>query len=423
MTTRTTGPGRGTQVLREANRGQVIDLLQTAGPMARSEVADRLGLTRSAVTAIVAELIELGTLREVPDPPSGPARPGGAPVRGRPRTLVGLDPDAARVVAVQIGARWARVVLADATGATIATDSVGIRGAAPGEVVERVAVLAEELAGRHPGPPVTNVGVCVPGAVDTGRGTVLRSDVLGWTDIPLAAQLSERMGIPVSAQDVTQAATLAEARFGAAVGARDALVIDYGARIGVGLVVDGNLHRGASGLAGAIGHTAVAGATAPCRCGRIGCLEAVAGARAMVTSTGRSDADAVDAVDAGDGSAAFADVIARFRAGEPAATDVVLLVLDRAAHLVASLIALVDPEVVVLTGMVVEYPELAEVLADRVRATVPAELRSSLDIRSSDLGLQAWVQGAILVALQQLHPEVRGDLVGRVPLSEGSVQR
>jgi predicted NBD/HSP70 family sugar kinase len=407
---RTTRTNRGTQLLRATHRSEVIDLLRTRGPLARADVAERLGLTRSAVTAIVTELIGDGVLREIGPPPTAGDPVTGRASRGRPRVLIGCDPAAARVVAAQVGARWARVVLADAAGDVLGREVADVTGATPGEVVERVADLADRLAAAHDGPPVTTVGICVPGRVDTTTGTVLRSEPLGWEDVPLAELLGSRLGIPVFAQDVTQAATLAEARQGGAAGARDAVVLDYGARIGVGLVLDGRLHRGASGLAGSIGHTPVFGDATPCRCGRRGCLEAVAGVRAMVPP--RVDRR----VDRGHGPedevAVFAETVDRMRTGDAAVEATVQRALDRGAHAAATLVALLDPDVVVLTGLIVDYPDLAAHLLTRIEALVPPENRRHLALRTSTLGLEAWVRGAILVALQQLQPEVRGALLG-----------
>jgi predicted NBD/HSP70 family sugar kinase len=402
---KSTSGNRGTQLLRATHREQLTGLLRARGPLSRTEVADLLGLTRSAVTAIVAELIDEGVLRELgPSAGTGDAATG-RPVRGRPRVLVGCDPAAARVFGAQVGARWARVVLADAAGDVIGREAADVAGATPGEVVERIADLADRLAAAHDGPPVAGVGVCVPGAVDTTTGTVVRSDVLRWVDVPLAALLGARLGVPVLAQDVTQAATLAEAIQGGAAGARDALVLDYGARIGVGLVLDGRLYRGASGLAGSIGHTPVFGDATPCRCGRTGCLEAVAGARAMVPpgSRGHGPDDEV---------AAFEEVLDRARAGDPEAEAAVHRALDRGAHAAASLVALLDPEVVLLSGLVVRYPDIAAHLLARIEALVPPENLRHLALRTSTLGPEAWVRGAVLVALQRLQPTVREALAG-----------
>ena len=170
-------------------------------------------------------------------------------------------------------------------------------------------------------------------------------------------------------------------------------------------VVDGRLHRGASGLAGSIGHVPVFGDDTPCRCGRVGCVEAVAGVRAMVAPRpGHGPGDEV---------AAFEQVVERVRADEPTVTAVVHRVLDRGAHLAVSMAALIDPEVVVVTGLIVQYPDLAAHLCRRIEALAEVDGGPRFDLRTSTLGIDAWVRGAVLVALQTLQPNVRTALSGR----------
>jgi predicted NBD/HSP70 family sugar kinase/biotin operon repressor len=407
-TTETTDPGRGTQLLRATHRHQATELLRVEGPMSRTELAERLGLTRSAVTAIIAGLIDDGVLHELEA-----ARPDGRPVeptRGRPRVLVGCNPDAARVVGVQIGARRARVVLANAAGAVVDEASVGVARAGVRTVVDRVIRAATRLVAQRPGPPIAAAGICVPGSVDTTTGTVLHSDVLGWDGVAVAEMVGDRLGVPAFAQDVTQAATLAEALYGAAAGAANAIVLDYGGRIGVGLIVDGRLHRGSSGLAGSIGHTSVLGDTTPCRCGRSGCLEAVAGSRAILSALGQAPTDhgPVDV-------ASFTAVVERARAGEADPRAAVARAVDHTAHLATMLIGLIDPDVLVLAGLVGRYPDFAGQLEHRIAALTQQQQSCRCAIRTSTLGSDAWVKGAVLVALQQLQPQVETILAGRHP--------
>jgi predicted NBD/HSP70 family sugar kinase len=112
---------------------------------------------------------------------------------------------------------------------------------------------------------------------------------------------------------------------------------------------------------------------------------------------------------------AFARVVERMRSGDVEQEAIVHRALDRGAHAAASVVSLVDPDVVLLTGMIVEYPELAAHLLARIEALVPEGNRRHLLLKTSTLGLEAWVRGAILVALQQLQPEVRGALAGQDP--------
>jgi predicted NBD/HSP70 family sugar kinase len=183
-------------------------------------------------------------------------------------------------------------------------------------------------------------------------------------------------------------------------------VLDYGGRIGVGLIIGGDLYRGSSGLAGSVGHTPVYGDTTPCRCGRSGCLEAVATSHGMVAALGSADRDPRD------DAAAFAAVVEGARAGDPAVRAAVARALDHAAHFTTALVGLLDPDVLVLTGLIDRYPDITSHLEERIVSLVPAERAGRLTIRTSTLGAEAWVKGAVLVALQQLQPHVKSILAG-----------
>jgi predicted NBD/HSP70 family sugar kinase len=432
-TARTTG--RGTQLLRATHRHQVTELLRVHGPLARTELADLLGVTRSAITAIVAGLIDDGLVREqataeptpstststsmVTSTSTAPPATAKRAERGRPRVLVECDPDAARVVGVQIGAKRARVVLADAAGAVIGEASAGVAPVGPQVVVDRVVRLARDLVGDQ---AVAAAGICVPGSVDSTTGTVLHSDVLGpaWEGVEVAGLVGGALDIPAFAQDVTQATTLAEALYGAAAGASHALVLDYGGRFGVGLIVDGRLHRGSSGLAGSVGHTPVYGESTPCRCGRNGCLEAVATSHAMVTAANAGPASAGPASATGaTTSAGFAEVVERVSSGDETAVQAVTQALEHTAHVATFLVGLVDPEVVVLAGMVGAYPEFAARLGRRIVELTPPHQAGRFEVRTTTLGPEAWMKGAVLVALQQLQPDMGTILAGAGPAPLG----
>jgi predicted NBD/HSP70 family sugar kinase len=367
----------------------MTELLRIHGPLARTEIAERLGLNRSTVTSIVADLIDDGIVHELDTTPAG------ARARGRPRVLVGCNPDAASVLGVQIGARNARVVLADATGHVVNQTITDVTGVTPRTVVDRVGRSVDDLLAGRAGASIAAVGTCLPASVDTTTGTVVRSETLGWEDVPIADMLSERLQAIAYAQDVTQAATLAEALYGAAAGVANAIVLDHGGRIGVGLILRGELYRGSSGLAGSVGHTPVFGETTACRCGRTGCLEAVATSHAMTTAV------------ADDDPASFAVVVEGAQRGDPQIRAAIARALDHTAHFMTTLVGVLDPDVVVLTGLVDRYPNATAYLQQRIVALTADRTPGRPSVRTSPLGAEAWVKGAVLVALQQLQPHVK----------------
>jgi predicted NBD/HSP70 family sugar kinase len=347
------------------------------------------------VTAIVRDLIEDGTLIELASDTNGVGR------RGRPRILLSTNPEARRLLGIQIDARHARVVVADATGNMLQEGETSTGKRAAASVIRSIARLAKQLIEKAGG-PVAVAGVCIPGYVDVATGTVLRSEVLGWAKVHVGQSLSQQLGIPVAVRDLTQATTLAEAIAGEARGARSAVVLDYGGSVGIGLIIDGRPYYGATGFAGAVGHIPVHGGSSPCLCGRTGCLEAQMSMHAMHSAAPKTQGIPVEDIDL--------EAAAREARKNPDSPSIVGPVIDQIAHLAVLMEAFIDPEVLVLAGLIVEFDELADALEARMKELRPAERQGRTKIARSRLSRE-YYGAAVLVALQHLDPDIAG-LVG-----------
>jgi glucokinase len=290
---------------------------------------------------------------------------------------------------VDVGGTSTRIVTIDASGAAVRT-AVSPTPRGPEPVVDHVAALAgEALAATRDG-PVDMIAVGMPGRVDVERGTVAGALNLGIeAPLPIAALLEARLRIPVLLEnDVNAAAVGAFATLGLDSGASLAFV-SIGTGLATGHVVDGRLHRGATGGAGELGHVPVPGADVPCPCGQAGCLEAVASGGGMVrlwaasgnAAGSRGEPNGVDgadvralwdAADAGDTTAA------RIRDGAVAAL----------AWAVQLTVMLLDVDAVVLGGGVSR-------LGDRLLAPITEELatleRRSPLIRSAAPSRRLWL--------------------------------
>jgi predicted NBD/HSP70 family sugar kinase len=383
---------QGTQLLRLLHRQRVVHLLRVSGPLSRADVADKLGLARSSVTAIVRDLIEDGTLIELASGTDGAAR------RGRPRILLSTNPAARRLLGIQIDARHARVVVADATGNILQEGETSTGERAAASVLRSIARLGKHLIEKAGG-PVAVAGVCIPGYVDAPTGTVMRSEVLGWAKVPVGQSLSELLGIPVAVRDLTQATTLAEAIAGEARGARSAVVLDYGGSVGIGLIIDGRPYYGATGFAGAIGHIPVHGGSNPCLCGRTGCLEAQMSMHAMHSAAPDTQGVPVEDIDL--------EAAAREARQNPDSPEIVRPVIDQVAHIAVLIEAFIDPEVLILAGLIVEFDELADALETRIEELRPAERQGRTRIARSRLS-RDYYGASVLVALQHLDPDIAG---------------
>ena len=249
----------------------------------------------------------------------------------------------------------------------------------PEHVLERVVAL-----GRSAG-DVDSVSVSVPGLVDEDGRALLFPNLHGeWAGVPVGEPLAHAFGCEVPLLNDGHAFTLAEAEVGAARGFRDVICIVCGTGVGGGLVLDGELRRGLDDRAGEIGHHTVLPDGELCGCGSRGCLETVAGARAIARAAGVATfADAAAAASAGDGRAAAA--------------------FERAARFlgiaIANIVLFVAPERVVVGGGVAEVgePVLGPLRREVERRAANVAPLAKLEIVPAELGPFA---GAIGAALQ-----------------------
>ena len=249
------------------------------------------------------------------------------------------------------------------------------------------------------------VGFGVPCLMDHRTGTALMSVNLPLANVPLADVMAERLGLPAFADNDANVATLAEHRAGAAKGAREAVMLTVGTGIGGGLILRGELYRGAIGAGAELGHTVIDEDGPPCQgnCPNHGCVESLASGTALAREALRV---AREQPKSGLGAALAAGrdlagplVTELAHDGDPAATEVLALVGTRLGVAIASFANIFNPEVVVIGGGVVGAGEL---LLGPVRAEVKARAlpptRDSVRVEAAAFGVEAGMIGAALLA-------------------------
>lgn len=374
------------------HRQRVVHLLRTEGPLARADLADRLGLSRPSITTLVGELIEDGTLIELDSKVEGPG------YRGRPRKLLGCNPQARRVLGIWIDERRARIVVADATGNISHEDETPTAGRTSASVIRSITRIAKQLIDDPAVGSVAAVGICLPGFINSTTGFVVESKALGWSEVELGKPISHSLGIPTAVLDSTQAMTLAETIAGEAREVRSALLLDCGGHVNIGLIIGGRPYSGATGVAGAIGHMPISGSDAQCTCGRTGCVDAGMSLHAMQPVAPHTEG--VPLKDIG------LDAVAQETSRNPAAQKIIRDVIDRIAHTAILTEALFDPEVLILSGLITEFEDLIVALEARIDEIRPPERHGRTSTVRSQIGRDYRV--AVIVALQQLDPDIAG---------------
>lgn len=326
---------RTTRSLTPATAGDVFALVRAGSVTTRSEIGQLTGLSRTAVASRVLSLRALGLVVECEEGPS---------TGGRPPATLTFGVDAGIVLVAAIGRSRTQLAVCDLAGRLVCTDDLDRAiGNDPDDlmpyVAARLGALRDTLGADCP--RTVGIGIAVPGTVDVERGCSVNSPTMaGWDEVPLAPYFAALGDVPVFVDNDANAMVLAE-QFGDRRRFRDMLLIKASTGLRAGIVSGGVLQRGAVGAVGEIGHTKIAAAQGVvCRCGNVGCVEAVAGGWALVReleALGRNVTHIRDVVElAGSGDA-----------------DARRLIRDsgrRIGEVVAGAVNLLDPEALVVGG-------------------------------------------------------------------------
>lgn len=272
--------GSNHQLLKRNNYHLIKRYIYQHSPISRVEVAQKLSLTTPTITGVVASLLNRGLLRETA--PVGTEEGKGA---GRPRVMLEFVPDAYYICGVDIGPYWINYILTDLHGAVVACRHTG-------EVLDEyertLALLEREIPGflAEAGVGVESllgVGICMPGLIDGSAGKIYTAFQKGWTEHDLSRELGGRLGTRVVVENNVRARAIGANLFDRSVTEEPFayFFVSYG--VACQMIIDGKVLYGQSAAAGEIGHTVVQRGGPVCpTCGNRGCLEALAGERAVL---------------------------------------------------------------------------------------------------------------------------------------------
>lgn len=312
-----------------------------------------------------------------------------------------------RTVGVDVGGTSVRAGVVDERGGVLDTARVPTPDTGS-DLDDAIVDVIEELRARH---GLDGVGLAVAGFVGTDRRTVLFAPHLAWRQSAVADRVEERVGLPVTLEHDANAAALGEHRFGAARMTSVVLLIALGTGVGAGLLLNGQLYRGAHGVAPELGHLRLVPGGRACSCGGFGCWERYCSGTALASTAsdllarhpGEATLLAREA-SADPGSITGRRVAAAAQLGDPLARRA----MDELGAWFGAGLALAadvyDPELVVLAGGVAES---APLFLDRAREHYAASLTGSgrrprLRLISTELGNDAAVIGAAAAAREQL---------------------
>ncbi|MGH9019486.1 MAG: ROK family protein [Acidimicrobiales bacterium] len=381
------GSRRGSRaLLRDLNVSLLIELVRRAGTISRADLARQSSLSAATVSTIVDKLIRRGIFNEVSIAPSS---------GGRPPVLLSIDPKAAYVIGIKLRADGLTTVVCDldaqvVSSAETSANLVGNPAAALSAIEHAVRRALRDAT--VPPTKVLGVGVGLPGIIDTDHGVCNFSHLLWWRDVDLATPLRKRLGLPVWVDNDVNTLAVAEKWAGDAPDARNFVTLSVGRGIGLGIVIDRSLYRGANGAAGEFGHIIVDPAGPKCECGRFGCLEAFVGEAALRRAAGDRVGHDVSRE----------ELVQRAISGDTATVELLESAGRRLGAAVANVMTVLNPELLVICG---EGTELGSAFLDPIVSAVRehsfGDLGRDVDVRVQLWGDEAWAVGAATLVLRE----------------------
>ncbi len=382
-TTTTTGAARPS-LMRTLNEQLLLERMRGNGPVSRSDLAGASGLSKPTVALALTSLERDALVRHAG------RRVGG---RGRSASLYEIRSDAGFVLGLDVGREFVRGAVTDLAGAVRARRSRPARSSSGAARVRELVALADDLlqdAGVEGKEPLLQTVVGSPGIVEPdGHALQLAPNLPGWERPAVLRDLRRLLGAETMIENDVDAAAVAEREHGHGRDASTFAFVSVGTGIGMGLVLEGKLHRGAHGAAGEIAFMPLADDELdPRDARRRGALESAASAAAVVRAARR----------AGTRLRSARSVFAAAAAGDERAQEVVAEQASIVARALAAIVAVVDPELIVLGGGIGRAPGFAEEVGAalaRLSPVIP-------DVLPSALGENAVVDGCLAVGGDQL---------------------
>ncbi|QGF23699.1 ROK family transcriptional regulator [Raineyella fluvialis] len=381
------GPGGSQSALRSANEARVLETLRSRGALTQAELARRTSLAPSTVSKIVHTLLEADVVDMEADK------------QGRRGQLVTLSSSAGLVAGIDMGRDHVHVALANLAHEVVAEQH---RTLPQGHTMTKGLGSADdtltELLDGLGLPRRRVVGAClsIPAPIDAS-GVISASALMpGWTGGGnVATSAAEVFGLPVLVENDANLGALGEATWGAGRDIKNLVYLKVANGIGAGLILNGEIFRGATGTAGEIGHTTVVENGAICQCGNRGCLETVANSPHVIGLLAPTH-----------GRLSIPRIIELARAGDVGCRRVLGDTGRVVGLAVANLCNIVNPQRLIVGG---ELSAAEDLLLGPMRESVrlngiPGAVRS-LEIVRAELGARAHVLGAVAFALAHVTPE------------------
>lgn len=380
--------------IREYNLSQILKQIRSAGSVSRASLVRATGLSATAISSIVSELLESGYVAE-----TGEGKSSG----GRRPIMITFQPDHKFVIGVDLGASHISSALTNLTGTikdikTQKFDTAENPTGAIDLLIQQVESLLQDNGVELS--EILGIGIAAPAPLEGERLDMLSPIILPeWEGIQLVERVQATFDRPVYIDNDANAGAIAEKWWGSGRGVSNLVYIKLGTGVGSGLIINDRIFKGTGGTAGEIGHTTINVKGPLCRCGNRGCLESYVGNPAILAETKkRLKSHPTSILD--QDNLTIESIITAAKDQDSLARDMILFAGRKLGIAIANLLNLVNPELIILGGDVVEAGEM---FLEAVRSTgfsrSISKAANEVTITISDFQQDSIVIGAATLAI------------------------
>jgi predicted NBD/HSP70 family sugar kinase len=312
---------------------------------------------------------------------------------GRPAELLGLVGSAAIAVGAKVASDHLAIVRADLDGSVLANETLPFDAIGSNPFTTLAEMLEPHVAAAQSAGLLLGVGLGLPGFEDPYGSGVVQAPLLGWRHLPIVEHLERALGAPVLVDNDVNTLAVAESLYGVGRGFDHFVTVTLGRGVGMGIVIDGELYRGARGAAGEFGHVSVDPNGLPCTCGKRGCLETIASEPALVAAARKRR---IVGKDAGP-----EELVAKAGNGHAGALEIYREAGTALGHALASAVVVLNPQAIIVGGEGTRaWPYMAGAFHDAFEAQVFPPLRGSTAVHVERWDDAKWALGAAALVLQ-----------------------
>jgi predicted NBD/HSP70 family sugar kinase len=397
---------------REINKKNILKIIKDSPPVSRIDIAARLKISRPTVTAYIDELISEGLVNDIGFGES-------THLGGKKPRLLQFNNRANYIIGAKIGIRTTRAAITDLDANVVEHLKIPTEEwLGPEAVIDKLKNIVSEVVKKSgiSMNKIIGIGIATTGLTDSENGIVVFSPNLsGWSNIPLVQIMEKKFGITTFIDNECRVQAIAEKYKGLARDVNNFICFNIGVGVGSGIFIDGKILNGSYHRGGEIGHVTVVEGGIECHCGNFGCLETVASTKKLigdVISRIKNDESSILYGKIKDGAQVeIEDIYEAFNMNEAKVVDEVLKNATWIGVGVANAIKVIDPELIIIHGKVVQFGEkYLRTVEETVRKLTFPKVKQDFEIKFTQLEEMVSVIGASVMVFDKVFELNRVDI-------------